>query len=116
MVCIPGHDRLLTCAAEGDANARNRLLECNRSRLHGNSLLIRLDRRLAARMLDRSDVVQETLADAVERLDDYLRDRPLPFYPWLRQIACERLVDAHRQASASRRSVQRGNRRLSPMN
>ena len=26
--------------------------------------------------------------------DDYLRDRPLPFYPWLRQFAWERLVEA----------------------
>jgi RNA polymerase sigma-70 factor (ECF subfamily) len=27
----------------------------------------------------------------------YLRDRPLPFYPWLRRIAWERLVKVHRR-------------------
>jgi RNA polymerase sigma-70 factor (ECF subfamily) len=57
---------------------------------------VRLDRRLAAR-IDPSDVVQETLADAAKRFDLYLRDRPLPFYPWLRQITQERLADVYRQ-------------------
>jgi RNA polymerase sigma-70 factor (ECF subfamily) len=56
----------------------------------------RLDPRLAAR-LDPSDVVQEAMAEAARHLDDYLRDPPLPFYPWLRQFAWERLVKAHRQ-------------------
>ena len=47
---------------------------------------VRLDPRLAARA-DASDVVQEALADAARKLDGYLRDRPIPFYPWLRQLA-----------------------------
>ena len=70
---------------------------------------VRLDRRLAARV-DPSDVVQEALADAAPRpLDDYLRDRPLPFYPWLRQA---RLGAAGRAPPppppvASKRSVDR---------
>src|SRR5262249_5179573 len=50
---------------------------------------------LAAR-IDPSDVVQETLAEADRRLGKYLADRPLPFYPWLRQIAVERLAKLHR--------------------
>ena len=29
--------------------------------------------------------------DAARNLSDYLRDRPLPFYPWLRQLAWQRL-------------------------
>jgi RNA polymerase sigma-70 factor (ECF subfamily) len=67
----------------------------------------RLDRRLAAR-LDPSDVVQEALAEAARRLDDYLRDRPLPFYPWLRQLAWDRLVKEHRaHLGRARRSVRR---------
>src|SRR5260370_42207215 len=68
---------------------------------------LRMDRRLAAG-LDPSDVVQETLAEAVCQLSDYLRRRPLPFYPWLRQLAWERLVDLHRRhVRAQRRSVLR---------
>jgi RNA polymerase sigma-70 factor (ECF subfamily) len=62
---------------------------------------------LAAR-LDPSDIVQEVLAEADRRLDDYLRQQPLPFYAWLRQLAWDRLADAHRRhVLARRRSVTR---------
>src|SRR5262249_57544269 len=55
-----------------------------------------------------SDVVQAALADAAQPLDDYPRDRPLPFYPWLRQFAWERVVKAHRDhIHAQRRSILR---------
>jgi RNA polymerase sigma-70 factor (ECF subfamily) len=68
---------------------------------------LRLDRRLAARV-DPSDIVQEALADAAGHLDDYLRERPLPFYPWLRQFAWERVVKAHRRhIHAQARSIVR---------
>src|SRR5262249_20936896 len=67
----------------------------------------RLDRRLAARV-DPSDVVQEVLAEADQKLDRYLRERSLPFYPWLRQLALERLTVLHRRhVRAARRSVRR---------
>ncbi len=68
---------------------------------------VHLDRRLRPRV-DPSDVVQEALADAAEKLSDYARRRPLPFYPWLRQIAWDRLIDLHRRhITASKRSVKR---------
>ena len=63
---------------------------------------VRLDRRVAARV-DASDVVQETLVEAARRLDDYLRERPIPFYGWLRQLAGERIVDAHRRHVTTQR-------------
>ena len=81
----PDTDLLLDRAASGDSAARQQLLERHRRRLQ-KMISLRLDRRLAARV-DPSDVVQEALADAGRKLDDYLRDRPLPFYPWLRQLA-----------------------------
>ena len=69
-----------------------------------------MDRRLAARV-DAADVVQDTLADAVRELPEYLRDRPLPFYPWLRQLAWDRLIELHRRhVRARRRSVTREER------
>jgi RNA polymerase sigma-70 factor (ECF subfamily) len=102
----PDTDELLRRSQAGDRHARGALLERHRQRLL-RLVAQRLDRRLAAR-LDPSDVVQEALAEADRRLDDYLRDRPLPFYPWLRQLACDRLADAHRRhVRAGSRTVTR---------
>ncbi len=66
-----------------------------------------MDDRVAPRV-DPSDVVQEALVIAHERLLEYLRQSDSPFYPWLRQIAWDRLVEAHRQhIHAEKRSVRR---------
>jgi RNA polymerase sigma-70 factor (ECF subfamily) len=102
----PDTDQLLDLASRGDGAARQQLLTRHRGRLRA-MVAARLDRRLAAR-LDPSDVVQEALAEAARQLDEYLRERPLPFYPWLRQLAWDRLVKAHRAHLArARRSVRR---------
>jgi RNA polymerase sigma-70 factor, ECF subfamily len=81
----PDTDELLNRTAHGDRAARDQLLVRHRQRLR-QAVAYRLDRRLAARV-DPSDVVQEVLAEAARKLPDYLRERPLPFYPWLRQMA-----------------------------
>jgi len=102
----PDTDQLLADASRGDDAARGKLLERHRPRLR-RMVAVRLDRRVAARV-DPSDVVQEALLEAATRLDEYLRARPIPFYPWLRRIAWVRLTDAHRRhISANRRSVGR---------
>jgi RNA polymerase sigma-70 factor, ECF subfamily len=102
----PDTEDLLTRAAGGDDSVRGQLLQRHRDRLC-RMVAVRADPRLTAR-LDPSDVVQETLAAAAERLDDYLRDRPLPFYPWLRQLAEDRLAALHRRhVQAGRRTVTR---------
>jgi RNA polymerase sigma-70 factor, ECF subfamily len=102
----PDTGELLDRSAAGDTDARDRLLRRHRDRLK-RMIAIRIDGRLAAR-LDPSDIVQEALAEADAKLDSYLSDRPLPFYPWLRQIAWERLVQLHRRHIRSqRRSVAR---------
>jgi RNA polymerase sigma-70 factor, ECF subfamily len=99
-------DLLLERAARGDTGAGQQLLARHRSRLL-RMVGLRMDRRLAARF-DPSDVVQEALAEADRRLSDYLRRRPLPFYPWLRGLAWDRLVEWHRRhVGAGRRSVTR---------
>jgi RNA polymerase sigma-70 factor (ECF subfamily) len=86
---------LLQQAARGDATAVESLFDQHRRRLK-EMIRMRLDPRLAKR-IDPSDVVQETLADAFRRMPEYLRDRPLPFYPWLRQFALDRLAAEHRR-------------------
>jgi RNA polymerase sigma-70 factor (ECF subfamily) len=102
----PDTDELLRQAAEGDADAPARLLARHRDRLH-RMVSCRLDRRLAARV-DPSDVVQEVLVEASQKLEDYLRQRPLPFYPWLRHLAWEQLTTLHRRhVRAHRRTVLR---------
>jgi RNA polymerase sigma-70 factor (ECF subfamily) len=100
----PDTEDLLERSAAGDRDARGALLQRHRDRLR-RMVAVRLDRRLAARV-DPSDVVQEALAEAERRLDDYLRQRPVPFYPWLRKLAEERLIDEYRRhVGAGRRSV-----------
>jgi RNA polymerase sigma-70 factor (ECF subfamily) len=99
-------ERLIEQAQGGDEAAREQLLVRHRARLR-QMIAVRLDRRLFAR-LDPSDVVQEALIDAYLKLPDYLRDRPLPFYPWLRQVAWDRLVELHRRhLQLQKRSVLR---------
>ena len=88
-------ESLIDQARQGDGAARLSLLERYRDYLR-RMVAVRLDRRLAPRV-DASDVVQETLALASRRMDDYLRDQPLPFLGWLRQLAAESIKDTHRR-------------------
>lgn len=89
----PDTEILLQRAARGDRMAVEELLRRHRRRLR-QMVALRLDSRLKTR-IDPSDVVQDALLEASRRLPDYLRDRPLPYYPWLRQIAWQRLYDLH---------------------
>ncbi len=53
-------------------------------------------------------MVQEALAQASRQIAEYARTQPVPFYPWLRAIAWNRLLDLHRRhILAERRSVRR---------
>jgi RNA polymerase sigma-70 factor (ECF subfamily) len=102
----PDTDQLLLRVERGDTFAREQLFIRHRGRLR-RMVALRMDRRMRARV-DPSDVVQETLHDADQQLADFIRRRPLPFYPWLRQIALERLIDYHRRhIQAQKRSVKR---------
>jgi RNA polymerase sigma-70 factor (ECF subfamily) len=102
----PDTDVLLEQASRGEASARQQLLVRYRKRLK-RMVGLRMDRRLAARF-DPSDVVQDTMITAALRLSDYLRKRPIPFYPWLRQLALEWLVDLHRKhVQSKKRTVRR---------
>jgi RNA polymerase sigma-70 factor (ECF subfamily) len=102
----PDTDELIEQARGGDAVASAALLDVHRARLR-RMIAVRIDPRLSRRV-DPSDVVQDTLATALRKLPQYLEDRPLPFYPWLRQIAWNRLVDLQRRhILAGNRTVNR---------
>ncbi|HUE14992.1 MAG TPA: sigma-70 family RNA polymerase sigma factor [Planctomycetaceae bacterium] len=103
---------LLRHAGAGDGEAVNRLLERHRESLR-RMVQLRLDRALGARV-DASDIVQDVLWEASRRLSDYLRDAKVPFHLWLRELAKDHLIDAHRRhRKAQRRSVDR-ERSLAP--
>lgn len=99
-------DKLIHRAKTGDESAIPQLFDKYRHRLR-QMIFVRMDDRLLARV-DPSDVVQEAMLEAVKKMPDYFRDYPLPFYPWLRQIAWNRLIDLHREhVLAERRAVAR---------
>jgi RNA polymerase sigma-70 factor (ECF subfamily) len=68
---------------------------------------LRLDPVLSRR-IDASDIVQDVLLEANQRLNDYLRNPTMPFHLWLRHLAQDRIIDTHRRhRQAQRRSVDR---------
>src|SRR5581483_5391308 len=85
---------LLEAIRRGDGQALDGLLRRHRPELL-SFVEVHLDPRLRARV-DPSDVVQETQLEAVRRMDDYLRRRPMPFRLWLRKNAYERLLNLAR--------------------
>ena len=97
---------LLAGARGGDAEAVNRLLERHREALR-RMVDLRMDKVLARRV-DASDIVQDVLVEANRRLDEYLKNPSMPFHLWLRHMARDRLIDAHRRHRvAARRSMDR---------
>jgi RNA polymerase sigma-70 factor (ECF subfamily) len=70
-------------------------------------IVVRLDNRLLGKV-DVEDILQDAFLEAARRVDDYL-DRPsVPFYVWLRQIALQASIDAHRRyVDAQMRDVNR---------
>jgi RNA polymerase sigma-70 factor (ECF subfamily) len=102
----PDWEQIMERASGGDRQAREQLLAGHRDRLR-QMIAVRMDRRLVSR-IDPSDVVQDVLATATRDLSDYLRNRPMPLYPWLRKLAWERLIELQRQHLVARkRSVAR---------
>jgi len=97
---------LLAGAKQGDASAVNQLLDRHRRAVQ-RMVRMRLDQRIRAR-IDVSDVVQDVLVEANRRLRDYLDNPTMAFHLWLRQIAKDRIIDAHRRHRGSaKRSVDR---------
>jgi RNA polymerase sigma-70 factor (ECF subfamily) len=97
---------LLDRAAAGDAAAVDDLLAGHRESLR-RAVELRLDPALARRV-DASDIVQDVLLEANRRLRDYLKSPAMPFHLWLRHLAKDHVIDAHRfHRKAQRRSLDR---------
>jgi RNA polymerase sigma-70 factor (ECF subfamily) len=97
---------LLAHARDGDDDAVNRLMERHRRAIQ-RMVELRLDQKIRRRV-GVSDVVQDVLIEANRRLTDYLLNPVMPFHLWLRHIARDRIIDAHRRHRVSaKRSVDR---------
>ncbi len=97
---------LLLGAKAGNDDAINRLIERHRGAVL-RMVQMRLDQKIRRRV-DVSDVVQDVMIDASRRLQDYLANPVMPFHLWLRHIAKDRIIDAHRRHRGSqKRSVDR---------
>lgn len=97
---------LLNDVRGGDSQAVERLLARHRESLH-RMIQLRMDQRIKRRV-DVSDVVQDVLIEANRRLQDYLKNPAMAFHLWIRQIAKDRLIDAHRRHRVSaKRSIDR---------
>lgn len=97
---------LLDRVAQADASATDQLWERYRPALR-RMIDLRLDQAVSRRV-DASDVVQDVLLKASQRLGEYLRNPVLPFHLWLRQIARDRVIDAHRHhRDSAKRTVDR---------
>lgn len=97
---------LLALIRDGDAAATEKLLQRHREALR-RMIAMRLDKKIQQRV-DASDIVQDVLVDANRRLSDYLSNPSMPFHLWLRHMARDRIIDAHRRHRGSaKRSVDR---------
>jgi RNA polymerase sigma-70 factor (ECF subfamily) len=97
---------LVRQAVAGNAAAIAELFARHRSQLT-RMIAVRLDPRLKGR-LDPSDIVQDVLVEASQKMATDLKNNPVEFYPWLRGLAWDRLCRLHRHhVSTRKRSVAR---------
>lgn len=70
-------------------------------------MAVRLDPRVRRRV-DPDDVLQEAFLEASRRLEEYLEQRPMPFFLWVRLLTGQKLAELHRRhLDAARRDVGR---------
>ena len=94
-------DELLKTASGGNEAAMAALFERYRHRL-ARMLRVRIDRRHQG-VLSVNDVLQESYLVAARRLDEFLRERKMPFYLWLRFLAFQKLLEMQRHLNAGKR-------------
>lgn len=97
---------LLDRVRDGDKAAINGLLARHREAI--KRMIDRRMDRVVQHRVDASDIVQDVMLEANRRLGDYLANPTMPFQLWLRHMARDRLIDAHRRHRvAATRSLDR---------
>lgn len=89
--------RLVEEAQQGNLDAMRPILERYAQPLYGTVILPRLGNTASA-----EEVLRDTLATAVEKIKRFTWQGK-SIYPWLRQIAINKVFDVHRQSKRSRR-------------
>ena len=89
--------RLVEEAQHGNLDAMRPILERYAAPLYGTVILPRLGDAASA-----EEVLRDTLATAVEKIRRFTWQGK-SIYPWLRQIAINKVYDVHRQSRRSRR-------------
>jgi len=89
--------RLVEEAQQGNLDAMRPILERYAAPLYGTVILPRLGDAASA-----EEVLRDTLATAVEKIRRFTWQGKT-IYPWLRQIAINKVYDVHRQSKRSRR-------------
>ena len=89
--------RLVEEAQAGNLDSMRPILERYAQPLYGTVILPRLGDAASA-----EDVLRDTLATAVEKIGRFTWQGK-SIYPWLRQIAINKVFDVHRQSKRSRR-------------
>ena len=89
--------RLVEEAQRGNLDAMRPILERYAPPLYGTVILPRLGDTASA-----EEVLRDTLATAVEKIGRFTWQGK-SIYPWLRQIAINKVYDVHRQSKRSRR-------------
>ena len=103
---VSDSDDLLQRYEAGDVQVLSTLFAQHRSRLK-RMVELRLDRRIWGRV-DPSDVIQDAYLQATKRAPKYFRERPMPFFLWLRFLVSQRLMELHRfHLGAQRRDANR---------
>ena len=85
---------LLRHAQTGNEDALNEVLIKHRDRLK-RMISVRMNQKLQSR-IDASDVIQDTFIEASRALNAYLENPKMPVFIWLRHLAGEKLIQAHR--------------------
>ena len=89
--------RLVEEAQQGHLDSMRPILERYAAPLYGTVILPRLGDAVSA-----EEVLRDTLATAVEKIRRFTWQGK-SIYPWLRQIAINKVYDVHRQSKRSRR-------------
>ncbi|MEZ6093393.1 MAG: sigma-70 family RNA polymerase sigma factor [Pirellulaceae bacterium] len=85
---------LLDRYRNGDASVVGELFQLHRERLR-RMVSVRLSPHVRSRV-DESDILQETLLQANNHIQDYIEKPPMPFFIWLRWLTSQQINQCHR--------------------